>query len=314
MKITENELLKEADLAIRKYKEYINTQIQNKKNKTELKKKSPNSKIPSIEELIYREVGKYPVVRDSELFSSLYTTYKKIKEYLNSKKDSENLKKLEHQMEYIRNGLLTPNIRYVEKEAKKYQNPNIEIRDLISEGLEGLVIAFEKYDPTRGYYFLSYANWWVESKIKKALKNKSGLIKIPLNKQQKIKEIREFKDNLEVIPNKKPTNEELSNFTGSLYFIEKHPSLDYMPDDRYSLEEKILNRVTLHNILNEMNVTKRERKILLNRMEGKTLEEIGRGCDLTKERVRQIEKRTLKKIRIHYKKMNTLEKIGIKLK
>ncbi|MEK6794684.1 MAG: RNA polymerase sigma factor RpoD/SigA [Spirochaetota bacterium] len=222
--------------------------------------------------------------------------------------------------------LIKANLRFVVSIAKKYQNSGILLEDLISEGNIGLVVAADRFDPEKGYHFISYAVWWIKQAILKAISEKSRLIRLPLNRANNLIEIEKKAKELSLRFGHEPTVEEIAKEVN----IEKD-EVHYLMNiskDHVSLEEQFSNADVEGNLLdiiedknikppehdlieNDLHValmdamkglTETEAKVIrsrygLNGETPKTLKEIGETFSLTKERIRQIEKKALRKMR-----------------
>lgn len=323
-------LIREAELVIKKYHNYINNQTHKKEINKETKK-TPEKE--DIEGLLYKEVEEYPLLRDKDVFDSLYIVYKKIKNYLISEKiDSE---KLKNYMYNIRDKLLIPNIRHVRIKAReykrKYKKFGIELDDLVNEGSIGLMKAFEKYDPKRGVFFINYADSWIGQTMQRAIADKSKLIKIPVNKLQKIMKINKLRGILETELEREATDEELSDFINipiqkinemEDYYKRRILSLDniisedgeslsdFMSDEKYEFEKRIDAQFLTEKLLE---ILKKQEKDILYRYIGEDegLRSIGEDYNLTRERIRQKKEKALIKVRNHYKKLEKLGSVGM---
>jgi RNA polymerase primary sigma factor len=221
--------------------------------------------------------------------------------------------------------LIRANLRFVVNVAKKYQNQGLPISDLISEGNIGLMNAIERYDVNRGYHFISYAVWWIRQAILKAICEKSRMIRIPLNRANELVQIEkarktlqseqgtdpEIKDIAEILDMDKNHVADLINISRDLISLEspvnqdKDSSMvgdfientDYMSPDEIIIEKSL--REDINNILQTL--SEKESEILqyrfgLNGRRPMSLKEIGDKYMLTKERIRQIEKKALKRL------------------
>ena len=110
--------------------------------------------------------------------------------------------------------LVKANLRFVVNVAKKYQNQGLPLDDLISEGNIGLMNAIEKYDPDKGYHFISYAVWWIRQAVLKAIYEKSRMIRLPLNRANELVQIEKVKKELSKINGEDPSPEEISSHVG----------------------------------------------------------------------------------------------------
>ncbi|MBN1698040.1 MAG: RNA polymerase sigma factor RpoD/SigA [Spirochaetales bacterium] len=222
--------------------------------------------------------------------------------------------------------LIKANLRFVVNVAKQYQSQGLPLEDLISEGNIGLINAIEKFDVSKGYHFISYAVWWIRQRILKAISEKSRMIRLPMNRIYEISKIERVKDDLQ---NKKGLKtkiseiaqqlnmekglvEELLNISREMLsldtpvFIEADatPLKDFVEDKTYKTpSEQIIDsslRFEINNILHTL--SQKEAEIIeyrfgLNGKMPSSLREIGNMFNLTKERIRQIEKRALDRLK-----------------
>jgi len=222
--------------------------------------------------------------------------------------------------------LINANLRFVVNVAKQYQNQGLPIEDLISEGNIGLIYAIEKFDVTKGYHFISYAVWWIRQRMLKAISEKSRMIRLPMNRIYEISKIEKVKDELQnvtylsskingIATQLKMDKElvaELLNISREMLsldtpvFIESDSSSlkDFVEDKTYKspgdavmdscLREEI-NRIL--NTLSQKEVRILEYRFGLNGKMPSSLREIGNIFNLTKERIRQIEKRAIERLK-----------------
>jgi len=219
--------------------------------------------------------------------------------------------------------IIKANLRFVVKVAKKYQNHGLDLTDLISEGNIGLINAIEKFEPSRGYHFISYAVWWINQSILKAVSEKSRAIRLPLNRANELVRI-EYASNLingtlseaeevEQIAqmlnmNESKVRELLSISNGMISLDAKAASSendnslvgDYFEDQTYDKPEEHTVEAALKDDVNSLLKTLKpnEQKVIrlrygLGGYKPMSLQEIGQECNLTKERVRQIEKKAI---------------------
>lgn len=209
--------------------------------------------------------------------------------------------------------LINSNLRLVVKIAKHYQNDTFQLEDLISEGNKGLIRAAEKFDYRKNFRFSTYANWWIKSSIRRVIFCESSCIRIPAHSAEKLYEINLLVDqgnSLEKIS--KLLGIEISEINDLIKYNEQVLSLDspidydentlfnFHQDFRYSPDKSnFLFRDKVKKILEE-NFSKRDAEIAYLRfgfVDGDyTLEEIGNLYEVTRERVRQIEKKVCGKI------------------
>ncbi len=234
--------------------------------------------------------------------------------------------------EFARKRMIESNLRFVVNVAKKYQNQGMPLIDLINEGNIGLMTALEKFDPDKGYHFISYAVWWIRQSIMKAINEKSRAVRLPLNRTNELLQIQKAQRSLmSDNSTEDPTAEDIGTLTGfdadhvnNLLSISRElVSLDapvfndtgsssigdFIEDDSRSPEDSLME-VALKEDINTVlsSLSDREREIIELRfgLDGKipmSLKEIGEIYNLTKERIRQIEKKALERLRVPQKSM-----------
>ena len=224
------------------------------------------------------------------------------------------------------NRLVRANLRFVISVAKQYQNTGLTLEDLINEGNLGLIEAAKRYDHTKGFKFISYAVWWIRQSILKAAADNSRTIRLPHNRLGEIQKISKASNEFEQKNERTPTADELSDLTEmdvakvemSLKMSKKQVSIDAPmsnDDDNNSLVSVLENNDTpdpADNLLQESLSQDLERTLAyLKGMEAEvirlfyglggasemTLEEIGNTFGLTRERIRQIKERGLRRLR-----------------
>ncbi len=233
--------------------------------------------------------------------------------------------------EFARKRMIESNLRFVVNVAKKYQNQGLPLIDLINEGNIGLMTALEKFDPDKGYHFISYAVWWIRQSIMKAINEKSRAVRLPLNRTNELLQIQKAQRSLMGDNSTEdPTAEDIGKLTGfdaehvnNLLSISRELiSLDapvfndtgsssigdFIEDDDSRSPEDSLMEVALKEDINLVLATlsDKEREIIEMRfgLVGKipmSLKEIGEIYNLTKERIRQIEKKALERLRVPQK-------------
>jgi RNA polymerase primary sigma factor len=206
--------------------------------------------------------------------------------------------------ESIKKELLEGNLRFVITVSKQYQNQGLELCDLISEGNYGLLRAIESFDWSKNLRFISYAVWWVRQSILQSLNENSRTIRFPVNVVQEFHKAKKEQDVTgEELPDKfvnlpytvnldSPLNED----GDTLLDVIVNPNED-RPEDVFSTKDILRQKLaSILNILDE-----REKVIIEDYFgltgSSRTLEDIGNDFDLTKERVRQIKEKTLRKLR-----------------
>ncbi len=221
---------------------------------------------------------------------------------------------------YARNRLLEANLRFVVKIAKQYQNRGLSLSDLISEGNLGLMTALDKFEPEKGYHFISYAVWWIRQSILKAIGEKSRMIRLPMNRAADLAQVMQAKAKLEKDGVYDATVEDLAAECGlsredvlELMQISREVSSldapvgseedasvgDFIEADADRPDDIVLGQALTASV-NKILATlpERERGIIemrfgLNNKKPMSLKEVGELYNLTKERIRQIEKKVL---------------------
>ena len=221
--------------------------------------------------------------------------------------------------------LTKANLRFVVSVAKQYQNQGLTLPDLINEGNLGLIKAAQRFDETRGFKFISYAVWWIRQSILQALAEQSRIVRLPLNKIGSINKINKTYAFLEQAHERAPSAEEIAkeldmtinDVKESLKNSGRHVSMDAplvegedsnLYDVLNSGESPNPDKVLLHESLRTEieraleTLTPREADVVrlyfgLGNQHAMTLEEIGEEFDLTRERIRQLEKLALCRLR-----------------
>ncbi len=214
--------------------------------------------------------------------------------------------------------LVRHNLRYVVSVANRYKGTGLPLLDLINEGNIGLIQAARRFDPERGVKFITYAVWWIRQAIMHALADQSSTVRLPVKQAGILYKIAENSNKLQKKLSREPTNDELAEALGLpieelealLRVYRTHLSLDApvgeYEDTSYldlleetgmlSVEEQVLQRALASEVNSLLeSLPPRERKVLRMRfgMDGKpqTLEEVGKQMNLSRERIRQIEKK-----------------------
>ena len=220
--------------------------------------------------------------------------------------------------------LTRANLRFVVSVAKQYQNQGLSLPDLINEGNLGLIKAAEKFDETRGFKFISYAVWWIRQSILQALAEQSRIVRLPLNQVGSLNKINKAFSRFEQENERRPSPEELADsldlpaekVADTLRVSGRHISVDapFVEGEDNSLLDVLVNDdspIADRTLINESlsteveralsTLTERERDIIklffgINTQE-MTLEEIGEKFGLTRERVRQIKEKAIRRLR-----------------
>ncbi len=220
--------------------------------------------------------------------------------------------------------LIKANLRLVVSVAKQYQNQGLSLPDLINEGNLGLVKAAEKFDETRGFKFISYAVWWIRQSILQALAEQSRIVRLPLNQVGSLNKINKAMAKFEQEHERTPSSDELASelelprekVADTLRVAGRHVSVDapFADGEDNSLLDVLVNADSPNadrGLLNESLATEVDRalEILTERERDiikyffgigsseMTLEEIGEKFDLTRERVRQIKEKAIRRLR-----------------
>ena len=230
----------------------------------------------------------------------------------------------------IRNGddeayqqLVEANLRFVVSVAKQYQNSGLDLCDLINEGNLGLMKAAHRFDPTRGFKFISYAVWWIRQQIMQAISDQGRMVRLPLNQVGILNRINKVKSQFVQENEREPSDRELAEFLDltpdkigeAISNSSRHISfdvpfgedgdgtlLDVVPDESATPADAGLQKESLRTeIQNVMMVlSPREREIVSLAFgigcQEMTLEEIGERFDLTRERVRQVKEKAIRKM------------------
>lgn len=220
--------------------------------------------------------------------------------------------------------LTRANLRFVVSVAKQYQNQGLSLPDLINEGNLGLIKAAEKFDETRGFKFISYAVWWIRQSILQALAEQSRIVRLPLNQVGSLNKINKAFSKFEQENERKPSPEELADslelpadkVADTLRVSGRHISVDapFVEGEDNSLLDVLINSdspnadrsLMMESLAREIEralatLTERESDII--RMffgigcQEMTLEEIGERFGLTRERVRQIKEKAIRRLR-----------------
>ena len=220
--------------------------------------------------------------------------------------------------------LTKANLRFVVSVAKQYQIQGLSLPDLINEGNLGLIRAAQKFDETRGFKFISYAVWWIRQSILQALAEQSRIVRLPLNQVGSLNKITKELSKFEQENERRPSSEELAErldmpedkVTETLKVSGRHISvdapfvdgednslLDVIPNDDSPMADSNLNQESLSKEVDRAlkQLYDREREILKMFFgigcQEMTLEEIGQKFDLTRERVRQIKEKAIRRLK-----------------
>ncbi|HEX2394425.1 MAG TPA: sigma-70 family RNA polymerase sigma factor [Bacteroidales bacterium] len=246
-------------------------------------------------------------------------------ELLTSEEEVELASKIKTGDEKALEKLIKANLRFVVSVSKQYQNQGLSLPDLINEGNVGLIKAAQRFDETRGFKFISYAVWWIRQSILQALAEQARIVRLPLNKIGSINRINKAFSDLEQIYEREPSVQEIAEMLEmasddvkeAMKSAGRHVSMDapIKDDDESTLYDVLLSkdapspdkgllndslRREIERVLSIL--TYREANILrlyfgINSKYQYTLEEIGHEFNLTRERVRQIKEKAIKRLK-----------------
>ncbi|MBE6338911.1 MAG: RNA polymerase sigma factor RpoD/SigA [Lentimicrobiaceae bacterium] len=221
--------------------------------------------------------------------------------------------------------LVKANLRFVVSVAKQYQNQGLSLPDLINEGNVGLIKAAQRFDETKGFKFISYAVWWIRQSILQAVAEQSRLVRLPLNQVGALSKIKKTSTRLEQLYHRQPTTKEIAEeldlpehkVMAAFRMNAKELSMDapigededmslidtIIPESSTSTDENLIRNIDGAEIRRSMSILSEKEREILNLYFGidvshnYTLEEIAYRLDLTRERVRQIKDKALKKLK-----------------
>ncbi|MDX1284911.1 MAG: RNA polymerase sigma factor RpoD/SigA [Draconibacterium sp.] len=250
-------------------------------------------------------------------------------ELLSAEKEVELAKRIKKGDQEALETLIKANLRFVVSVSKQYQNQGLSLPDLINEGNLGLIKAAERFDETRGFKFISYAVWWIRQSILQALAEQARIVRLPLNKIGSINKINKAFSKLEQEFQREPTIDEVAKLMesrpelieDSMNFSSIHVSMDaplrdeegnnlydvMLNNDSPLPDEELIDGSLRQEIERSLaTLGEREAEILrfyfgLNGYQPHTLEEIGDEFGLTRERVRQIKEKAIKKLKNQYR-------------
>lgn len=221
--------------------------------------------------------------------------------------------------------LTKANLRFVVSVAKQYQNQGLSLPDLINEGNLGLIKAAQRFDETRGFKFISYAVWWIRQSILQALAEQSRIVRLPLNQVGSLNKIKKESSRLEQKFERPPSSEELAEaleiphykIDAALKISTKYVSMDapltddedtkfidlFIDEDSPVTDAGLMRESLAKEIQRSLaTLSEKERDVVnlyygLGMNHGLTLEEIGAKFDLTRERVRQIKEKAIRRLK-----------------
>lgn len=246
-------------------------------------------------------------------------------ELISQEEEVELAKRIKQGDEEALHGLMKANLRFVVSVAKQYRNQGLSLADLINEGNLGLIKAALRFDESKGYKFISYAVWWIRQSILQALAENSRIVRLPLNRAGAMHKIGKRSHQLGQEYGREPTPQEIADelsmtveeVNETLRVSGQHLSLDmsFGDDDGNRLldfledelapspDESLLDETLSADIAKALEtLSPREQEVMtlyygINRDRPCTLEEIGQHLGLTRERVRQIKEKALKRLR-----------------
>ncbi len=274
------------------------------------------------------------MAKDDEVIDYYLNEIKKIP-LLTPSEELELAKKAKNGDDAAKEKIVKSNLRFVITIAKKYQNHGLDLEDLISEGNIGLLIAIEKFEPSKGYKFISYAVWWIRQSILRAISDKGRMIRIPVNKTMEITKIKkafncvyktkseqnEFEQVAKMLNLSDSYVKEMLHISGDMISLDQEldssdssaTMIDFIEDKiNPRPEDECLNNSLKDELEKAMSSLKPvERRVLKMRygLDGEkemSLQEIGDRFNLTKERIRQIEKKAIVRMQ-HPVRKNRLE-------
>ena len=220
--------------------------------------------------------------------------------------------------------LTKSNLRFVVSVAKQYQNQGLALPDLINEGNMGLIKAAEKFDETRGFKFISYAVWWIRQRILQAIAEQSRIVRLPLNQVGSMNKINKMLSKFEQENERRPSIDEISEqidlpedkIDAAMQISGRHVSvdapfvdgednslLDVLVNDNAPMADRELVKESLQaEITNALQMLNERERNIIRAFYGigepeLTLEEIGHKYGLTRERVRQIKEKAIRRLR-----------------
>lgn len=233
--------------------------------------------------------------------------------------------------------LVSANLRFVVSVAKQYQNQGLSLPDLINEGNLGLIKAAEKFDETRGFKFISYAVWWIRQSILQALAEQARIVRLPLNQVGALNKISRIQSKFEQENERMPSADELADLIDlpqdkikdTIRVSGRHVSMDapFMEGEDNSLLDVLENQdspkadtaLVSESLMSEIEnalliLSPREREIIKAFFgigcQEMTLEEIGERYGLTRERVRQIKEKSIRKLKNNSRSMLLKDYLG----
>ena len=228
--------------------------------------------------------------------------------------------------------LVRANLRFVVSVAKQYQNQGLSLADLINEGNVGLIKAAQRFDETKGFKFISYAVWWIRQAILQAVAEQSRMVRLPLNQVGYLSRVKKTASMLEQLYQRKPTIKEIADeldmpedkIESIMKLASKEVSMDapvtddddltfidtMVPEDNYETDKQLISEMESEEIMRSLSVlSEKEKKVIMyyfgldGNSHSYSLEEIGSMMDMTRERVRQVKDKAIKKLEHARKKV-----------
>lgn len=221
--------------------------------------------------------------------------------------------------------MVNANLRFVVSVAKQYQNQGLSLPDLINEGNLGLIKAARRFDETRGFKFISYAVWWIRQSILQALAEQSRIIRLPLNQVGSLNKIKKASSRLEQQYERAPSSDEIAEkldvpehkIDTAMKITTRYISTDaplktdedmmfldsYIPDEAEDTDDNLIRESLGREIQRSLaTLSDKERQVInmyygIGMSHNLTLEEIGAKFDLTRERVRQIKEKAIRRLK-----------------
>jgi RNA polymerase primary sigma factor len=270
------------------------------------------------------KVSKQYTNRESQSLDKYLQEIGKV-ELLTAEEEIDLARRIKKQDQKALEKLTKANLRFVVSVAKQYQNQGLSLGDLINEGNLGLIKAAKRFDETRGFKFISYAVWWIRQSILQALAEQSRIVRLPLNRVGALNKIGKAFSTLEQEFEREPSASELAEeLDMSLYEVadtlkisgrhlsmdapfaqgEDNRLLDVIQDERTPMPDSDLMKESLSREVERAlsTLSDREAEVIrlyfgLGREHSLTLEEIGEKFNLTRERVRQIKEKAIRRLR-----------------
>lgn len=266
--------------------------------------------------LFFSEIREIPIM-DKSVTNEYIDKFQKYKTLYEESNNPDEKKIYEKKYVFYQNQVIEGNIRLIISIANKKLRSNIELNELVNEGTFGMIKAMEKFDPTLGFAFSTYATCWIRQSINRAIEEKGRTIRIPSGQYRIYKKYITAVKTLSIKLNREPTLEELADYlemdlkklTSLVISFSENTSLDANPKDNDDqeqenmfnflksgeFEDEIVNNLVIEHLLSGLN--EQEKYIITLRfVEDYTLDEVGKVFGLTRERIRQKEKTALKKM------------------